>query len=79
MYTIVHNKKNMGGSHNIYVAGNNFCKPGQIMVLIDGDDMAIGRQVFSLLNAYYQQNKPAIVYTQFLFIRADHVGNATNR
>lgn len=79
MYTIIRNVKNMGNSHNIYIAGNNFCKPGEIMVLVDGDDMIIGRQVFSLLNAYYQQNKPAIVYTQFLFIRPTHIGNATNR
>ena len=79
MYKIVRNKASMKGAHNIYVAGNNYCKPGEIMVLVDGDDMIIGRQVFALLNAYYQQNKPAIVYTQFLFIRDGHIGNATNR
>ncbi len=39
------------------------------MLVVDGDDMLIGRQVLSLLNAYYQKNKPALVYTQFLFIR----------
>jgi hypothetical protein len=79
MYTIVDNKKNQGNSHNIYLAGNNLCKPGEIMVLVDGDDTIIGRQVFSLLNAYYQQHTPAIVYTQFLFIQPTHIGNATNR
>ena len=79
MYTIVRNTKNKGNSHNIYVAGNNFCQPGEIMVLVDGDDMLVGRQVFSLLNAFYQQKKPAIVYTQFLIVYPDHIGNSTNR
>ena len=55
MYTIIHNEKNMGNSHNIFRSAHNHCKPGEIMVLIDGDDSIIGRQVFSLLNAYYQR------------------------
>jgi hypothetical protein len=38
------------------------------MLLIDGDDALIGRQVFALLNAVYQKEKPLLLYTQFLYI-----------
>lgn len=61
------------------MAAHDVCKPGEIMVLVDGDDALIGRQVFSLLNAYYQAEKPALVYTQLLFIYPDHVGNSRNQ
>jgi hypothetical protein len=49
------------------------------MTLVDGDDALIGRQVFSLLNAFYQKEKPALVYTQLLFIYPTHVGNSRNQ
>jgi hypothetical protein len=49
------------------------------MVLVDGDDALIGRQVFSLLNAFYQREKPALVYTQLLFIYPSHIGNSRNQ
>jgi hypothetical protein len=49
------------------------------MVLVDGDDALIGRQVFALLNAFYQREKPALVYTQLLFVYSDHIGNSRNQ
>ncbi len=55
MYTLINNDKNMLNSHNIYEAAHNNCQLGEIMVPVDGDDALIGRQVFSLLNAFYQK------------------------
>jgi glycosyltransferase involved in cell wall biosynthesis len=52
---IINNEKNKGNCANVYNAGNNYCKEGEIMVFLDGDDALIGRQVFSLLNAVYQK------------------------
>lgn len=78
-YTLINNEKNMLSSHNIYMAAHEYCNLGEVMVLVDGDDALIGRQVFSLLNAYYQTQKPALVYTQLLFIYPDHIGNSRNQ
>ena len=36
------------------------------MTLIDGDDSLIGKQVFSLLNAIYQRDKPALTFGQLV-------------
>lgn len=69
----------MGNSHNLYTAAHADCKLGEVMVLIDGDDSLIGRQVFALLNAYYQREKPPMVYTQLLHFFPGHVGNGRNR
>lgn len=54
-YTIIQNKKNQGGGANLYMAAHEYCQPGEVMLLIDGDDALIGRQVFALLNAVYQK------------------------
>jgi cellulose synthase/poly-beta-1,6-N-acetylglucosamine synthase-like glycosyltransferase len=78
-YVLINNDKNKGNTANIYNAAHNICSLGEIMVLVDGDDSLVGRQVFSLLNAYYQTHKAAIVYTQLLFIWPDHIGHSRNR
>jgi hypothetical protein len=36
--------------------------------MIDGDDSLIGTNVLSLLNAVYQSEKPAVIWTNFLCI-----------
>lgn len=38
------------------------------MVLLDGDDALVGRQVFALLNAVYQKEKLGLVYGQLLVV-----------
>ncbi len=38
------------------------------MVILDGDDALIGRQVFSVLNAVYQKEKIALTYGQYLTV-----------
>lgn len=32
----------------------NFCREGEIQLLLDGDDELIGRQAFSVINSAYQ-------------------------
>ena len=36
--------------------------------MVDGDDSLIGTNVLSLLNAVYQKQKPAILWSNFLCI-----------
>ncbi len=52
---LINNNENMGKSKSRYVHGHQYCKPGSIMLPLDGDDHLIGRQVFKLLNALYQK------------------------
>ena len=49
------------------------------MVLLDGDDVLIGRQVFSLLNAVYQKEKIALTYGQFLLVRNNQITSGFSR
>ena len=49
------------------------------MILLDGDDVLIGRQVFSLLNAVYQKEKIALTYGQFLLVRNNMVTSGFSR
>jgi len=39
------------------------------MMVIDGDDQLIGRQVFQLLNVFYQTKDVKVLYTQSLILR----------
>lgn len=39
----------------MYNVGHNYCNPGEVMIIVDGDDALIGRQVFAVLNAVYQK------------------------
>jgi len=40
---------------NIYKAVTQNCNLGEIVVMLDGDDSLVGRNVLSLLNAVYQK------------------------
>ncbi len=46
------------------------------MVLIDGDDSFIGRNILSLYNAVYQRYGTVVAYSNFLTI---HNNDATGR
>lgn len=46
--------------------GHKYCQPGSVMFPFDGDDNLVGRQVFRLLNAIYQERKARFVYLNFL-------------
>lgn len=51
---------------NIYNAITNDCKSGEITVMLDGDDSFIGTNVLSLMNAVYQKERVAMVWSNFL-------------
>jgi hypothetical protein len=51
---LINNEFHKEKSRNQYEAAHKYCQPGSIMIVIDGDDNLIGRQVFKLLNAVYQ-------------------------
>ena len=54
-YLIINNEKSQFHCANIYKVAHNHCKEGEILVMLDGDDSLIGRNVFALLNAVYQK------------------------
>lgn len=64
--TVLINERNVFALQNIYNAVHNHCKHGEIVMLVDGDDALIGRQVFSLYNAIYQRTESALVYSNYL-------------
>jgi hypothetical protein len=51
--------------HNIRTAAFDNCKPNEILMIVDGDDELIGRQVLKLFNAVYQETGAWIVYSNF--------------
>lgn len=53
-YRIVINEKNEGSSSNIKKAADKYCNSDEIIMIVDGDDELIGRQVLKLYNAVYQ-------------------------
>jgi hypothetical protein len=57
---------------NIYDAVHNKCKSGEIVMLLDGDDSFLGRQVMSLFNAAYQKDKSGLVYSRYLVITSNN-------
>ena len=70
--TLINHTKNLGKAYGQYVYAHQYCKPGSIMITLDGDDNLIGRQVFKLLNAVYQKRKAKFVYLNFLFFLQTH-------
>ena len=40
--------------YNIRQASKNFCKPEDIIMVVDGDDELLGRQVLKLFNSVFQ-------------------------
>jgi hypothetical protein len=60
------NSQKLGMMENIYNAITQDCKLGEIAVMLDGDDSFIGANVLSLLNAVYQKDRVAIVWSNFV-------------
>lgn len=62
----IQNKGHMFATYNILNAAFNYCHEDDIQMLIDGDDELIGREVFSLFNALYQDNKNVwMIYSSY--------------
>jgi len=63
----------MGAMANIYNGITNHCNDGEIVMMLDGGDSFIGRQVMSTFNAVYYKTKAGMVYSQHLKILSDTI------
>jgi hypothetical protein len=59
----------MGALANRDSVTRNHCKPGDIVIDIDGDDAIIGRQVFNLFNRFYKNPDAWFVYANFISVQ----------
>lgn len=59
---------------NIYNAIHYHCNAGDIVMLIDGDDALVGRQVFGLFNAIYQRTESALIYSNYIHVMFNEKG-----
>lgn len=60
------NSAKKGMMKNIFNSITQDCQLDEIAVMLDGDDSFIGTNVLSLLNAVYQKERIALVWTNFL-------------
>jgi len=60
----VHKRK----SENQFFTGQENCEPGSIMIVVDGDDELIGKQVFKFVNAAYQKYNLYYLYSQHVIV-----------
>jgi len=63
---IIKNKVNLGATMSTYYWARQLCKPGEIIVHIDMDDMLLGNQVLKVLNSLYHNHNTWYVYTRYL-------------
>ncbi len=68
--TLVLNKRRRGQLANIYDATHT-CKDSEIVVIVDGDDKLVGRNVLSYLNSIYQDPFVWLTYGQYRHYCAD--------
>lgn len=54
--TIIKNEISFGALANRDFTTRKYCRPGDIVMDIDGDDALIGKQVFNLFNRFYVLN-----------------------
>jgi hypothetical protein len=54
-FLLVKNANQMKALNNIRTAAVTYCNPDDIMIIVDGDDQLIGKQVFKLFNAVFQK------------------------
>lgn len=66
---LINNPINKAKSRNQYELGHKYCKFGSIMIVLDGDDPLIGRQVFTLVNAIFQKRNTRFLYFNHLTLR----------
>ena len=51
---------------NLRNAAMNYCNEEELYIIVDGDDMLLGRQVFKLFSAVMQERDLWVMYTNFL-------------
>lgn len=64
----------MKAMHNIRTAAIQHCNPKDIMIIVDGDDQLVGKQVFKLYNAVFQKEKVWFVYSNFIDVNNKNLG-----
>ena len=64
----------MKAMYNIRNAAKSHCDPKDIMIIVDGDDQLIGKQVFKLFNAVFQKDKVWFAYSNFIDIPTKNAG-----
>lgn len=73
-FVLIKNPVRMRALNNIRSAAIKHCKPEEIMMIIDGDDQLVGKQVFKLFNAVFQKEKAWFVYSNFIDFMSRTVG-----
>ena len=62
----------MGALGNRDSTTRKYCRAGDIVMDVDGDDALIGKQVFNFINRLYFNNQDAwFIYTNFIQIKGD--------
>ena len=51
---------------NIYKAVHSYCREGEIFIVVDGDDVLVGKYVFKLINAVYFRMRGMVIYTNHI-------------
>ena len=52
--------------NNIRRAAQQFCKPNEIFMIVDGDDELLGSQVFKVFNSVFQSKEVWFAYSNFI-------------
>lgn len=65
-YLLVRNAERMMAMSNIRSAAKQYCSVEDIMMVVDGDDQLVGRQVFKLFNAVLNKDKVWFAYSNFI-------------
>ena len=56
----------MGHMANIYYSAKKYCREGEILMIVDGDDELVGQHVLHLFNAHYHRTKALSVYSNHI-------------
>lgn len=54
---------------NLYRSAQEFCKPYEIYMIVDGDDELLGMQVLKHFNSLFRSKDIWVAYTNFMSIR----------
>ena len=64
-YAYIENHKHKTTMENIYDAVFNVCSDDSIVLIVDGDDELIGKNVLKVFNANYQKLKGGYIYSNY--------------
>ena len=77
--TLLMNNESYGALANRDSVTRRYCKSGDIVMDIDGDDALIGKQAFNMFNRFYHSHPEAwFVYSNFVQIIGDDSGDGRN-